>query len=164
MGWNKKSAGVCCSLQHFANNHVWDLFIPPPSSFLERVGKFSVSPLSWHFITHRRQDWCRHKGFWSKNNNGGFETSSDYPILYFVAYVQHVIALHIDLKVFLRCWHLEAKCLLRASGKCGLKGGAVGWLATAQVWPPGLFCLPSWWYWKRFDTLRLLWMNLNDFS
>ena len=52
------------------------------SCFLERVAKFSVSPLSWHFITHRRQDWCHYKGFWSKNNNGGFETGSDYPILY----------------------------------------------------------------------------------
>ena len=31
----------------------WDLF-------LERVGKFSASPLAllWHFITYRHQDWC----------------------------------------------------------------------------------------------------------
>ena len=55
MGANKKSAGVCCSLQHFANDHgslVYSgTFSFPASCFLERVGKFSVSPLSWHFIT-----------------------------------------------------------------------------------------------------------------
>ena len=50
MGANKKSAGVCCSLQHFANDHgslVYSgTFSFPASCFLERVGKFSVSPLS----------------------------------------------------------------------------------------------------------------------
>ena len=44
---------VFCTFWIMCHLSSWDLF-------LERVGKFSASPLAllWHFITYRHQDWC----------------------------------------------------------------------------------------------------------